>query len=535
MNPYKILIADDTPVIREALSKSIPWERYDCKVAGTAEDGQKAKELIDEIKPDILITDIRMPGMDGLALTEYINQFLPGSKVIIITGYQEFEYARRALQLNVKDLLLKPLNNDDVRKIIGETVRELKKGKERAEYEKKLLKENEEYQTREKISVRAIQGKILSDLFLGRGSAKDYTKEYLKEMSLSNVHIQVIAVRVRSFDENKIALVQNQVIYYMYEYEKRNNVRVIEIAYRKDILFFILDKEKKSSRSHKVYMKKQIIYMNKQLRNHLLPEICVCIGNVTNQLELGLECGKQVLDVLEYNFFTAKEEILEPENFRLVKGEKSSYQLPDFDKLFLALEASGADAVSQEVKKLVENIAKSTQGNLFQIKCLLSELCITVLRHYNQKNKDERIPRLIDEIDALVNLRAAEEYVNGFLEEIKKEIKEEESPYNPLVQDAVKYIRENYAKDISLTAVAEHLAVNPSYLSRLLKQETGDNFTDILADIRIRKAKQLLNEPGIRISDVTELVGYSNYEYFFQVFRKSVGISPSEYRRQIKR
>lgn len=534
MKHYKVFIADDTPLIREALIKSIPWERLGCIIAGEAEDGLKAKDMIDKIRPEILIADIRMPGLDGLALTEYSNRILPDSKVIIITGFQEFEYARRALQLNVKDFLLKPLNNDYVMRVVAETVQELRQQEKRAEYEKKLLQENADYQTKVRSSMRAIQGKILSDLFLGRGNSGEYSKEYLKEMGLAGVHIQVLGARVRSSDEQMSTAVWNQIIFYMYEYEKAKNVRVLEVRNGKDILFFVLDKEKKSSRSHKIYMKNQIIYMNRQLRNELLPEICACIGNVTNQLEKAVECGRQVMEVLEYNFFMTKEEILEVENYQLLKGKKSSYRIPDFDKLFLALEASDRENIRGEVQKLVEDIARGTGGNLFQIKCLLSELCITVLRHYNQKGKDEKITKLIDEIDNLVNLEAAGAYVNEFMDEIRKDLKQERVQYNPLVQDAIKYIQENYGKDISLTMVADFLAVNPSYLSRLLKQETGENFTDILMDIRIRRAKQLLHEPGVRITDITELVGYNNYEYFFQVFRKSEGISPSEYRRQIK-
>lgn len=534
MKQYKVLIVDDTPLIREALCKSISWERHGCIVVGEAEDGMRAKEMIHITKPDIVITDIRMPGMDGLELAQYVNNAFPDAKVIIITGFQEFEYARRALQLNVKDLLLKPLNNDYVEKVIAETVKELQQQEKRAEFEKKLLQENAEYQIKVKSSMRVVQANLLSDLVLGRGSESDYSKEHLKEMGLSGSHIQVIAARVRSNEDKKIRLVQNQMIYYMYEYEKRNNVRVIEIMNGKALLFFVLDKEKKSSRYHKVYMKKQITHINKMLRDQLLPEICTCIGVVTNQLDKALECTRFVREILEYNFFTTKDEVLEVEHYQLIKGDKNSYRMPDFDKLFLTLESANREEIKNEVQRLVDGIAEGMGGNLFQIKCLLSELCITVLRHYNQKGKDDWIPKLMDEIDNLINIEAAKAYVNNFMEDIINDLYAR-ATHNPLVQDAVKYIQKNYRKELTLTMVADYLAVNSSYLSRLLKQETGDNFTDILSGIRIRRAKQLLKEPGIKIADITELVGYSNYEYFFQVFRKSEGISPSEYRRQIKR
>ncbi len=535
MKQYKVLLADDTPLILEALTKSIPWEQYDCFIAGVAEDGLKAKELIEELRPDILITDIRMPGLDGLELAQYINQRLPESKVVIITGYQEFEYARRALQLNVKDLLLKPLNNDYVMRVIKETIGELKQQEKRAEYERAILLENAAYQTKVKKSIKAIQGNVLSELFSGRKRINDYEKAYLEELGLSGIHIQVVAVRVRSSREPMIADVQNKVIFSMYEYEKMHGVRVIEVMKGKDIVFFVLDPEKKSSRSHKVYMKKQILQMNHRLRNELLPEICACIGAVTNQLDKAMECSRQVSEVLEYNFFMTKEEVLELENFQLYKRKGGSYKMPDFDKLFLALEAHREEEIKWEVRGLVQDIADGTGGNLFQMKCLLSELCITVLRRYNNRDKDERIPRLIDKIDSLVNLEEAGEYVEEFMNEIKTELEGDRQYQNPLVSDAIQYIRDNYVKDLSLTMVANYLSVNPSYLSRLLKQETGDNFTDILTGIRMRKAKQLLHEPGIRITDITEMVGYNNYEYFFQVFRKCEGISPSEYRKQAKR
>lgn len=532
---YRVFLIDDTPLIREALKKTIPWEELSCTVCGEAGDGLTAKAQAEKLKPDIIITDIRMPGMDGLELAEFVNQKLPFTRVIVITGFQEFEYAKRALKLNVQDLLLKPLDNQNVIQVLNETVQEIAQAEKRASYENQLMLENNLYRQQVIQSLRAVQGKILSDMLKGRNALADYREEELTEMGLRNLYIHVAAVRVRSADKKQIAEIQNRVVFSMYEYEKQRGVRVLDVTDGADMGFFVLDVKKGSSREHKVSMRNQLHHMNHRLREDGLPEIFAVIGEVTNQLEKAVECYRQAQAVLERNFFTAREMILDVGRQNLIDKEQAGYWNETLERLYAALESEEKEWTDQEIQRLLEGIAQSAKGDLFQIKCLLSEACITLLRHYSSKRKDFKINEIVSEINGLVDMESARIYMKNYLENLRGELKDGEKNYNPLTKDALEYIRKNYRQEISLTQMAEYLGANPSYLSRLLKQETGENFTEILNKFRIQKAKQLLGEPGLRITEVAQRAGYSNYEYFFQVFRKIEGISPSEYKKQIRK
>lgn len=119
---YQVLIVDDKPLIRRSLKETIDWKKLNCVVAGEAQNGKEAVELVKKFHPELVISDIKMPGMDGLELTEFIKKESPDTQVIIITGYQEFEYARKALSLGVIDLVLKPLRNEDMENKIAKAI-----------------------------------------------------------------------------------------------------------------------------------------------------------------------------------------------------------------------------------------------------------------------------------------------------------------------------------------------------------------------------------------------------------------------------
>lgn len=119
---FKVVVIDDKPLIRRSLIETIQWEALGCEIAGEAENGLEAKEVIRKVKPHLIISDIKMPGLDGLSLTEFVKDFLPDTKVIIITGYQEFEYAKKAIQLGVCDLVLKPIDNRAMEVIIQKAI-----------------------------------------------------------------------------------------------------------------------------------------------------------------------------------------------------------------------------------------------------------------------------------------------------------------------------------------------------------------------------------------------------------------------------
>ena len=167
---FKVVVIDDKPLIRRSLIETIQWEALGCVIAGEAATGLEAQEAIRKVKHHLIISDIKMPGLDGLSLTEFVKEFLPDTKVIIITGYQEFEYAKKAIQLGVCDLVLKPIDNGAMEVIIQKAIDSIREQLQKEHYQRQLLEENDRYKIKIDRSLNALQSQFLLEVIKGRRS-----------------------------------------------------------------------------------------------------------------------------------------------------------------------------------------------------------------------------------------------------------------------------------------------------------------------------------------------------------------------------
>ena len=213
---------------------------------------------------------------------------------------------------------------------------------------------------------------------------------------------------------------------------------------------------------------------------------------------------------------------------------KEKLTLKDMNNFYQLIESSDQKSVLGEVDSIISDILDISGKDVFKTKCLLSEICISLHKYYEKKlpeiNQDYSINQILEAINKIRDVDEGRTYLNQMAVEIQSHHKKHISGQNPTIVQAMEYIRKNYKGNVTLSTLADYLNMNPSYLSRFLKKETGSNFVDILARIRMEKAKKLLDE-GVRVVEVGEQVGYSDYTYFYQVFKRFEGISPSEYKR----
>lgn len=535
----KVIIIDDKPLIREALIQTIRWEKLGCRVAAEASNGLEAKEMILRERPEIIISDIRMPGMNGLELTEFVKERLPEAKVIIITGYQEFEYAKKALQLGVFDFLLKPLENKTVEEVLAKAVTQIHKSRKEMEFQSRIILENDKYKIEADRSRRIVQSRMLYEALTHRREWIE-AEEEIRKIHLDKRRYAAVVARVRTSDAEMAAEISRRITLSMREYDKRYGTDTYDMFVNQDAVFLIFSGMEVSSRLYNVRLKSHLYAVNEKLKAEYKVGCCFAVSQVSVRIGQIAESYEQALAVLNSCYFTSQEEVLFSNNYNLVQEREEGYIIQDLDKFYQNIENMPAGDLEKEIKDIIDKIAGSAKGNEFQIKCLLSEIGITIMRHYYKilytgNEYENSINRMIQEIDGLVDVKAAGDFLYRYIESIRIKLKENTKNKNPLADSAIAYLMEHYAQDISLTSLADYLSANPSYLSRLLKQETGKNFTDILTNIRISKAKQLLNEPGSRITEVCEKVGYSDYAYFYQVFKRVENISPSEYKRRGKK
>lgn len=519
---YKVVVIDDKPLIRRALVETIPWEKYDCQVAGEADNGLAAKALIEKTGPELIISDIKMPGMDGLELTEYVKEILPKTKVIIITGYQEFDYAKRALTLGVCDLVLKPIQNATMEKTIAKVLA--------------LIKQEQRTEEELSRSEKSRQVYFLTELIKGRIAAEDISEELLAGKGLCNGNIMVVIARMRCGDEKKRQEEKDRIVSGMAVFEKNSDYKIMELLTGEDMTFVIFERTEKSARERRIIWKRYLEEMNEKIKGEFGDRCCFAVSRTINDVRNLAQCYRAISDMLERNYFTASANVLFMDSYTLTPDVDEQFILQKLDRFCERFKTMGADELEKELEELVDCVVKETEGDEFRIKCFLCEICITLLRQCNSREAEkEDAGRIMEEINALTDVRLSCRYLFQFACRIREYERTEPSKENPLVSGALAYINEHYKENISLTQMAESLSANASYLSRLLKQETGKNFVDILSEYRVEKAKRLLSIPGSKAAEVCVQVGYKDYTYFYQVFKRLENISPSEYKKLVKK
>ncbi len=537
---YKVMLIDDKPLVLRSLKETVDWSGLDCTVVGEAMDGVEAVELMNSTAPDIVVSDIKMPGMDGLQLTEYVKNKFPEAKVIIITGYQEFEYAKKAVSLGVIDLVLKPIDNNLLVKVLEKAIGQIVAARQQLEYHNRLIRENVHYRDQYRSFQDKLGSRFLYNL-LQRSAAEDgFHSSGLENFQMDGGRYYITITRVRTADREIRLEVMGRIIETLDSLKSIYGVRIIDTEIDSDmVILFRFDR--KTSVSHAKYdIRRLYDEVLRRLSAFTETRFCCVVSHMIKEADLLKWEYEQALEVLNSCYFSTRSDVLFADKEIISGNTDSTSIIEDLDKFYRSIDVSGEEELREDINRLVNRIVSSSGGAEFRIKCLLSEVCITLSRHYLmwvvKKNEYQlAVNRLLDEIDSINTLEDAQKYLNSYVGMIRENLEKDTGGYSPLVKDALKYIKQNFAGDISLETASEHINANPSYLSRLLKKETGRSFVEIVTQMRIDTAKYLLLQPGSRIMDVCSQAGYNNYAYFYQVFKKLVGVTPTDYKKTGKK
>ncbi|WP_238858927.1 MULTISPECIES: response regulator [unclassified Clostridium] len=537
MNSYRIMIVDDEEEIRLGIIKKIDWEANGFIVVGDAENGQDALEKAEKLQPDVIMTDIKMPFMDGLELGKKLVELMPSTKIIVFSGCDDFEYAHKAIKINVVEYVLKPINSAELIEVL---VR-LKEQLDREYNEKRNLETLYKHYIkslpviREQFLVGAIEGRIneeqwheqMEELGIefkykhltvgiiqadGTLSFEENLNSFSgqKESALTPISIKKIV------DENVgkyckfISFIYSGMVIVMGNFEKKE-----------DILLFI----KGINEVCKVY--KRIMSLT----------ISAGIGYVysnPSQIRFSYRTAQNALD---YRFILGAGKAIyiddvEPDNsIQLQLDEKEERSMLN------AIKISSED----EISEAIDSLFKKTEDLLLpfnQYRIYLMEIMTSLLKLVQTYAFD------IEEIFG-ENFNAYS-YLESFnsIHEVKKWIIEKAIRINSyikrerinssmmLIEKAKQYIKENYSDyDVSVEKLCSKLHVSPTYFSTMFKKETGTSFVNYLTATRLEEAVKLLNTTDDKTYMIAEKVGYPEANYFSYVFKKQFGVSPSKYRK----
>ncbi|MBR2187864.1 MAG: response regulator [Eubacterium sp.] len=534
---YRVIIADDEEKICKLIQILVDWEAKGLEIAGVAHDGREALELVKEQGADIIITDIRMPELNGLDLVEAIKNARPDISCVIISGYQEFEYARRALQYGVEEYLLKPIREEELNRVLDEIIS--KKDLIRQESEEKAAMEITSSEQKKKMHKLLVRNLAEENQDLRGKTREVLEKEYY--CSLPGSASVLFGVKVHMFSEpgghEGLTLALNQWEQAAAEVLEKNAVSFWETVLLDDILFCFIN--------YPVEMRAAVLQMirdteRKYLHNGLYNgkiRYTVGISGIHTDPASWYLMGGEVRAALADRFRKDHRDTIQFWERRQAVFHLGEFiNMPLQNRILEAVEQRKSEPVLDAVRVLDERIAEEPELDGTFIFSIWEELISLVLIGYKNILSDDE--RELQRKNALARMKGSagqrelREQVEFSLRQIRKQgdqiLKERSS--KP-VEEAKQYVALHFSENCGLEEVSSHVGLNPSYFSALFKREEEVGFVEYVTGVRIQRAKELLMDRERKVLEIAQSVGYQDEKYFSRAFRKNVGLSPREYRR----
>lgn len=497
-----VLIVDDEPIVCKGLRETVPWDKWGVRIAGEAHDGEEALEALARQDVDLILSDIRMPGMDGLELSRVISERFPAKRIVMLSGYDEFEYARQALRLGVRDYLLKPVDIDELMLVIRKIRHEL--AEERAEKWRtaacQLLSalavgEKAVFNHPDLALAPGMSYRVMAGIFEGPTSASPSAGEQERDGGIGRW-------------TGKVEEMLNT---------GGNLAAVVSIGPNRLLALCAMNGR---SDDRTVFR-----WMTETVRRQSGFRMWCCLSSSFRGLDGIREHYREAVKGLPA-FPVMEDAVYEAADI----PEPEWLSIPEEAGPFRPLIELGCDrdTLRNRVDGLFDRFRERRYGldNAAAFLRQLEEMLCTGLPSPQAlrfaDGRDVSLCLSYDELKALF-IRDLEPLVirEGTSAGVEQRM---------LVDKALRYMKDHYNKDLRATMVASRIGVSPNYFSQLLKKVTGKHFNDLLHEIRIDKAKQLLAETDYRIFQVGRLVGYKEYKYFVQMFKKLTAVSPTRYR-----
>ena len=526
---YKLLIVDDDPWVREWLTRHVHWEEYGFTEIFEAENGCEAMKVIDGKGPNIVITDIKMDGMSGLELLALVSKRYPEIRVVLLSGYTEFEYARLAIKNGAEDYLLKPVEEQELISLVKRILKEIEQENDSREIGRKIKRQFEQM-------IPVLQERFLEELL-----SDDVSGSELQEDDLSNrgIHIDFSAFYIIIFEIDN------------YEYRKRTQTNEEQKCLKRSLKssaekFLNQNGMSVSFFDHKqlvvIYNPKprgtdiveQMTQLSAEIRQKLGCTVSVGISRLKKETSLAHEAYMEAFEALKRKFYFGENRAFYAGVIKL-QGNERMFEIKKKDQLVNAFitceDGKLKNLISDIFLEIGERELPYNQLQIIYIKLL------DILNESFEKAGAQYKAIFFDEIDIdakLDDFETLDEFgawvLSLFLKGVDLINNKGNKRGRKIIEDAIDYTQKHMDKEISLDTVAKTLFVNPAYLSRLFKQEAGETFTHFLMKLRIEKAKTLLDESYLKVYEISEKVGYKNEKYFSRIFRDFEGVTPNEYR-----
>lgn len=514
---YTVLICDDELLERQVLKSIIENSNLPLEIVGEAKNGVEVLEQSAKLKPDILLIDIKMPGKDGITAGAEIKKICPKCKTIFITAYNEFDYAKRALQIGAVEYLLKPVRPDEILALLAKTVDSLNQEKQKKLKEEKLLTSIRE-------AANMLKSSIMISMIMSHHEDDGVLKSRAELLDIKQLpsSIMVILPDVE-LDTAEGELDRYEVFRYIEEmYSDNDNVFVFFMS---EEIIIGLTPSCGSVRA----MAEEI---QKRIEENLDITVTIGLGNGEKDMK-GLFHDARLAARLG-KFFIGSNNVVTCDMLLEFLGDIGEHRIDKENMLLEYVKMGNFKDASKLMDEILQDIFVLEKGSLIFCQVRISEMMVIIWRTARQVGLvDHQNTNLysghLQKLGRCKTYAALKLCCKSFLEEVFSKTNKLDN--EDIIRQAMKYIEDNYNEDLKLEKLAKEIYISPDYFSRLFKKVAGCTYVEYITKIRIENAKILLTNPILSIAEVAKRIGYSDPNYFSRVFKKNVGISPGEYKK----
>ncbi|MBR0228482.1 MAG: response regulator [Clostridia bacterium] len=524
---YKVFVVDDEIVIREGLRNNIDWEANGFQLVGEAPDGEIALPMIRDEKPDILITDIRMPFLDGIALCREVRRVMPWIQIVILSGFDSFDYAKQAISLGVQEYLLKPISSDELKSVLFRLVKSIEK-------EQMEQQDLEKLRQQMRNGKKLVQEQIISNVIMN-GVSETEGKKICTQMRSFGINLissryTVIEFRASSEDAD-------------YTDMHANLMKLMERCYDSVFLssgegflnaLVLGDSEKDIEERAYSFARSALDELDRAGCGDVRASIGETVADFCD-ISSSYKSARHTRHVAENN--------RQPLQMRRIIGARDVRETPrsadkalEVQSLYDRMKYADLGDFKEQLMDYVDSLKTMNACIPLDGNYLRSEVLMTAFRIIQEAGGDPQKvlePVWLDRSTA--GLDDLEGYISRALAVMHRAIKFRESngsvKGNPAVNKARRYLESNFTNpNLTFQDVVDYVAMSSSHFSTLFSQTTGMTFTKYLIDLRMAKARELLYSTSMRSSEIAYAVGYNDPHYFSYLFKKCSGVTPSEFR-----
>lgn len=501
----KVMIVEDEELILQGIKNIVHWEELGLELTHMAHNGREALQMWEQEPVDIIITDIEMPEMSGLELLRKIREQEEQVRFIILTGYDEFQYAAEAIRLEVENYILKPIDEEEL--------------------ERQLRESTEKLEAMEKKSIRYIDEKTEWLQFLsGRGGGEDYAY-YREQLGLEEQGGPFWAAVMKWSAESVKEKRMTDLIVAL-----RREERALRAVYLSPDCLLLLGKAACAGE-----VREYLVELQNRIESRFDILTFISIGPVFDDYRRLPESYKVAMKLQKYLPVDGYGSCVDETHIRNRKSEDIAIDRAELRRLILKKEGEGARGYIEDL--FINNVKTEVSiDSLYQMMIQIAMLLQEIKREYklDQYGSLHNLPEVLETIYQTDDIFGVKAMFISEVNEIIRRLHEDDSQYTPVVRQIMDEVQKNYREDMNLKTLAYKYHMNASYLGQIFQKEVGCSFTQYLSNQKIEIAKELILNTNMRISEIAKQVGYLDASYFYRKFKQHYGVAPVSLREMKK-